>query len=190
MKSHHVAIETSHGCYLNYALKDSGSISCWRYKVKTIVCNGKHKMHHQLVFCSGVRWTIACSNPTYALIKEGNDQVKDPPISHSDPDKITDLGEDKHIHSTQYVIPFPLYQQNGKSQPGRLAKGLKTRVYRGWGITFPFPRVYLIGPSSSAPNSISFITVLLMSITVKDKSEEYPSCTTFSLQNRICWMNH
>lgn len=39
-----------------------------------------------------------------------------------------------------------------------------------------------MGPSNSAPKAISFVTVLLMSATVKDRSDEYSFCTTFSLK--------
>lgn len=41
---------------------------------------------------------------------------------------------------------------------------------------------YLMGPSNSAPNAINFVTVLLISATVKERSEEYPFCTMWSLR--------
>lgn len=47
-------------------------------------------------------------------------------------------------------------------------------------VTFPWISC-LMGPSSSAPNAINFVTVLLMSVTVNDRSEEYPFCITWSL---------
>ena len=52
--------------------------------------------------------------------------------------------------------------------------------------TFPWIS-YLIGPSNSAPNAISFETVLLMSGTVNDSIEEYTLCDAILLQ--IC-MKH
>ena len=43
-------------------------------------------------------------------------------------------------------------------------------------ITFPWIS-YLMGPSNSAPKAMSFVTVVLMSVTVNDSKEEYPFCT-------------
>lgn len=54
----------------------------------------------------------------------------------------------------------------------------------GW-FTLPWTS-YLIEPSSSAPNSISFEIVVLISVTVNDSNEEYPfSFTTWSLHQDI-----
>ena len=43
-------------------------------------------------------------------------------------------------------------------------------------ITFPWIS-YLMEPSNSAPKAMSFVTVVLMSVTVNDSKEEYPFCT-------------
>lgn len=51
-------------------------------------------------------------------------------------------------------------------------------------VTFPWTS-YLMGPSSSAPNAINFVTVLLMSFTVNDRSVECPFCMSWSLKEQV-----
>jgi hypothetical protein len=50
--------------------------------------------------------------------------------------------------------------------------------------TFPWIS-YLMGPSNSAPRAISFVTVLLMSGTLKDSIEEYTLCVARLLQKYV-----